>query len=318
MLEINIKDKKFIKIEDTVMKDQKIMERYDLQEFIVNSWELFTREIGLPDIYYIGKEIKPHNSVQDRIDILAFDPNDSNMIIFELKREKEKRQLIQSISYAGMINTWTSQDIIQNINTKNDELLGIFTDNEIDFKIKIILIAEYFDPEVILAADWLKTEHDVNINAFTVQLHKLDNKILFDIEQKYPLKELADAYEARKKKQNQSNTQHKRTWDDIKQKLQYSFGKDAIDYLLKNYSQGDSGRSRFVTTASKDGINNVIIGFRYKYINIYSWVSNKEAGKEVLKKIFNEDLTINEWEEGLSFNIDAKDDYNKLIEWLDL
>jgi hypothetical protein len=318
MLEINIKDKKLVKIEDTEMKSQKIMERNDLQEYIVNSWQLFTNEIGMPDIYDIGKEIYPHNSVKDRIDILAFDPNESNMIIFELKRDKEKNQLIQSISYAGMINTWTSSDVLSKINKVNDELVELFSSDEIDFGIKIVLIAEYFEPEVILAADWLKTQHNVNISAYTIQLHKLDEKILFDIEQKYPLKELVDVYEARKRKQNQKNTGTKRSWSDVKQKLQYKFGNDAIDYLCKNYSQGDPGRARFVTTLSKDGINNIIISFRYKYVNIYSWISNKEEGKEVLKKIFNKNMVINEWQEGLSFNIIDEKDYNKLIEWLDI
>jgi hypothetical protein len=318
MLEINLKDKKLIKIEDTEMKTQKIMERNDLQECIVSSWQLFTNEIGMPDIYYIGKEIYPHNSVKDRIDILAFDSNESNMIIFELKRDKEKNQLIQSISYAGMINTWTSTDILSKINKRNDELIELFSNNEIDFGIKIVLIAEYFDPEVILAADWLKTQHDVNISAYTIQLHKLDEKILFDIELKYPLRELADVYEARKRKQEQKDSGTKRSWNDVKQKLQYKFGKDAIDYLCKNYSQGDPGRARFVTTFSKHGINNIIISFRYKYVNVYSWVSNKEEGKEILKKLFNENMIINEWQEGLSFNITNEEDYNKLIKWLDI
>jgi hypothetical protein len=318
MLEINLKDKKLIKIENTEMKSQKIMERNDLQECIVSSWQSFTNEIGMPDIDYIGKEIYPHNSVKDRIDILAFDRNESNMIIFELKRDKEKTQLIQSISYAGMINTWTSADILSKISKGNDELRELFSGNEIDFGIKIVLIAEHFDPEVILAADWLKTQHDVNISAYTIQLHKLEEKILFDIEQKYPLKELKDVYEARKRKYDQKNKETKRSWNDVKQKLQYKFGKDAIDYLCKNYSQGDSGRARFVTTISKDGINNIIINFRYKYVNIYSWASNKEEGKEILKKLFNGNMTINEWQEGLSFNITDEEDYNKLIKWLDI
>jgi hypothetical protein len=319
MLEINQKDKKFIKIENTGMKSQKIMERNDLQEYIINSWQLFTNEIGMPDIYYIGKEIYPHNAVKDRIDILAFDPNESDIIIFELKRDKEKNQLIQSISYAGMVNTWTSADILSKINKGNDELIELFSNiNEIDFGIRIVLIAEYFDPEVILATDWLKTQHNVNISAYTIQLHEMDGKILFDIEQKYPLKELADVYEARKRKQNQKNNGTKRSWNDVKQKIRYKFGKDAIDYLCKNYSQGDPGRARFVTTFSKDGINNIIISFRYKYVNVYSWVSNKEEGKEVLKKLFNENMTINEWQEGLSFNITNEEDYNKLINWLNI
>jgi hypothetical protein len=318
MLEINLKEKKLVKIEDTGMKSQNIMERNDFQEFIVNSWEVFTNEIGMPDIYYIGKEIIPHGSVKNRIDILAFDQNNSNMVIFELKREKEKNHLIQSISYAGLLNTWTSKDILEHLGNKNDELVEYFSNNEINFGIKIVLIAEYFDPEVILAANWLRTEHLVNISAYTVNLLKLENKIIIDVEQKYPLKELSDAYEARKTKQIQRENQSKRTWDMVKQKLQYDFGKEAIDYLQNNISTGDPGRGRFVTNISKDGINNIIFSFRYKYVNIYSWVLNKEDGRETLGKLFGSKITINEWQEGLSFNIFEEEDYNNFLKWLNI
>jgi hypothetical protein len=319
MVEIIEKDKIFAKIGDTTMKEQKIMERKDLQEYIVNSWNVFTNEIGLPDIYYIGKEIVPHGSVKDRIDILAFDPNDSKMVIIELKRDKEKTHLIQAISYAGMVNTWSSRDIIENLQNKDDEVIEYFKNNEMDFGIKIILIAEYFDPETILAADWLKNEHNLNITAFKIQLHKFDQKILLEIDQKYPLKELSDAYEARKRKLSQQEISNdKRTWDNIKNKIKYEFGGNVIDNLSKKYNQGDPGRARFVTTISRDGINNLVISFRYKYINIYSWVPNKEEAKEKLKNVFGENFVINEWQDGLSFNIVTEEEYNKLKNWFNI
>ena len=316
MVEINRKDKIFSRIEDTNMKDQKILERRDLQEYFVNSWDIFANEIGLPNIYYIGKEIIPHNSVGDRIDILAFDPNDQNMVIIELKREKEKTQLIQAISYAGMINTWTSNDIISKIQNDDEEIIEYFKNNEIDFGVKIILIAEYFDPEIILAADWLRIKHQLNITAYKINFFNINQKILVDIDQKYPLRELSDAYEARKRKQIQTETAiQKRSWDDIKNKLKYDFGKKEIDYLIKKIGIGDSGRARFVTTLSENGINNIIISFRYKYVNIYSWVSNKEEGKNIIKNIFGENFIVNEWEEGLSFNLSTEEEYNKLKNW---
>jgi len=318
MLEIDLKNKIFVKIEETNMKNQNIMERSDLQEYIVNSWELFTNEIGLPDIYLIGKEIYPHDSVKDRIDILAFDQNESKIIIFELKRDKERNQLIQSISYAGMINTWTSKDILKYIDSKNNELIELFSDNEIDFEIRIILLAEYFDPEVILAADWLKTVYGVDITAFSVQLSKFNSKILFDIEQKYPLKELSDAYEARKRKKEQKENQTKKTWNDVKQKLKYDFGEYAINYLCNKIGPGAPERNRFVTPLAKDGITNIIFNIYQDCINIYPRVKNKEEGKAILKNIFSENLIIKEWRDGLSFNIYKKDDFDKLLKWLNI
>jgi len=317
MLEFDEKNKIMTKIVETDLKEQKLMERYHIQEAIVNSWDVFTKEIGLPEIRLIGTEINPHKSVKDRIDILAFDENDSNIIIFELKRDKEKEQLLQSISYAGMINTWTSNDIIESIKDNND-LKELFQNEEIDFGIKIVLIAESFEPEVILTSDWLRTIYGLNISAYTIKLHKFNGKILMDIEQKYPLKELSDVYEARRKRSIESNSNEKNvTWENIKERVEYPYGKNAIDYLLEKYS-GDAIRRRFTSVKSKDGINNIIIHFGIKYINIYSFVKNKENGKEVLKTIFGNDFEINEWEKGLSFNIYKEDDYKKFIEWLEI
>jgi len=319
MIEINKKDKIFSKIEDTNMKDQKILERRDLQEYIVNSWDVFTNEIGLPNIYYIGKEITPHDSVNDRIDILAFDPNDSNMVIIELKREKEKTQLIQAISYAGMINTWSSDDIISQLQNSDDEVIEYFKNNDINFGIKIFLIAEYFDPEIILAADWLRVKHSLNIYAYKISFYKINEKLLVEIDQKYPLKELSDAYEARKRKLIQTETSlSRRSWNDVKNKLKYDFGKNEIDYLINKIGPGDSGRARFVTTISKECINNIIISFRYKYINIYSWVTNKEEGRSYIKNIFGDNFIINEWQDGLSFNLYTEDEYIKFKKWFNI
>ena len=315
MLEINDKNKELVKIDETDLKEQNLLERYHLQETFINSWETFTKELGLPEIKLIGTEIKPHKSVSDRIDILAFDDIDSNIIIFELKRDKNKNQLIQAISYAGMINTWSSEDIKDNIES-NDELKETFMGNEADFGIKIVLIAEYFDPEVILAADWLKSVYDVNICAYTIKLHKFGGKLLLDIEQKYPLKELSDVYEPRKKRID-DNEIKKRSWEDVKSNLEYSFGKTAIDNLLKHFS-GDPSKKRIFLGKSIAGITNIIATFTKKYINIYIYVKNKEEGKNIFNEVFGDSIEINEWEGGLSFNIDKEEVYDQFINWLNL
>jgi len=316
MIEINKKDKKLSKTEDTTMKEERILETRDLQEYIVNSWDVFSSEIGLPNSFFIGKEIVPHDSVKDRIDILAFDPNDPNdpkMVIIELKRGKEKTQLIQAISYAGMVHRWTSKDVIEKLSqTKtDDEVLEYFRNNETEFGIKIILIAENFDPEVIFAADWLNSAHNLSITAFKVKLHKFDQKLLLEIDQKYPLKALSDAYETRSNKQKDNSTTQ-RTWDDLKTNLKYNFGGDFINYLSNNCNPGDPGRARFVTNISYNGIKNLCIYFGYKYINISTTVSNKEEGINILKEFFGENFEVREGQEGLSFNIRTEEEYIKL------
>jgi hypothetical protein len=318
MLEIDETTKKLIKINETDLKEQNLLERYHLQEAIVNSWDVFTKEIGLPEIKLIGKEITPHKSVKDRIDIVAFDENDSTIVIFELKRDKERTQLLQSISYAGMVYTWTPEDIIDIIknDVDKDELKELFQNEEIDIKIKIVLIAENFDPEIIYASHWLKTAYKLNISAYTVRLYNHNNNILLDIEQKYPLKELSDVYESRRKKTTVTKEENK-SWDDVKVKLEYDFGRNAVDHLLKNCT-GDVIRKRFFSSKSRDGIDNIIIKFNNKYINIYSTVKDKENGKEILYNVFGNNLEINEWAQGLSFNITKEEEFSKLMRWLEI
>ena len=43
MLEINDKNKELVKIDETDLKEQNLLERYHLQETFINSWEIFTK-----------------------------------------------------------------------------------------------------------------------------------------------------------------------------------------------------------------------------------------------------------------------------------
>jgi hypothetical protein len=56
MLKFDTGKKAFEKLETTELKAEKILERYDLQAAIANSWELFKNELGLPNAFLIGQE----------------------------------------------------------------------------------------------------------------------------------------------------------------------------------------------------------------------------------------------------------------------
>ena len=143
-------------MEETELKTQGLLERYDLQKAIVNSWDLFKNEIGFPSAFLIGQEVKPHDATSDSVDLIAFDPDDSSIIIIELKRDKNKLQLLQAMSYAAMANQWGSEDLIENIqkdcNPNPEELIDLINGSELNPHIKIVLIAEAFDPEVVMGA----------------------------------------------------------------------------------------------------------------------------------------------------------------------
>lgn len=64
-------------------------------------------------------------------------------------------------------------------------------DADYEPEIKILLIAEKYDPEVIIAADWLTNKYNLDITAFTISLHKYGKNTIANFEQRFPLKELA-------------------------------------------------------------------------------------------------------------------------------
>lgn len=107
MLRLNMENHCLEMMEETSLKEENILERYDLQKTILSSWDLFKNEIELPDSFLIGEEIKPHEAT-----------NDSSLIVIELKRNKNRLQLLHSLSYAAMINTWNSEKVIANTQTE--------------------------------------------------------------------------------------------------------------------------------------------------------------------------------------------------------
>lgn len=315
MLKIDLDSKKLLELDQSTLRTENLLERYDLQEMIINSWDNVRKKIGIPTSFLIGQEIKPHESVLDAIDILAFNPNDNAIIVIELKRDKNKYQLLQSLNYAAMVSSWDSETILENIqsniNDEIDEFRDLITGTDISPDIGIILIAELYDPEVILTADWLSTKYGLNISAYAVEIHTLQGESFLSFRQRYPLKELSDLYESRRRK---IKSQTEITWDEMIPKLEYSFAKNAIDLCLKK-NQGDPKRRRFTVKRNFQGFKWISVNFRRKYVNVYTCV-NKDHGADTVKTIFGENLEINEWKNGISFLIKTEGEFDKLAEWL--
>jgi RecB family endonuclease NucS len=111
MLKIERQTKSFLRLEEPTLAGASITERYDLQEFIVDSPKQFFAEIGL-ELFILGKEIKPSETVQDRTDILAID-QEGRAVVIELKRGNDRLQLLQAISYSGMLSKWQPDDFLE-------------------------------------------------------------------------------------------------------------------------------------------------------------------------------------------------------------
>lgn len=321
MLKLNTSTKTFEVLLQSEMKSENILERYGFQAAIVKSWETIKNEIGLPTSYLIGEEIKPHHSVGDSIDLLAFNPDDSSLIVIELKRDRNKLQLLQGLSYAAMVAKWNKERLIseiqRSINPDPEELIDFINNNELNTDIKIILISETYDPEVILTAEWLNIYYGTEITAFSVSMHKLTDQLFVHFDQRLPLKELSDVYEERGKRSKKQSTKEEITWEEVLPKLQYPFALKALEACRK-LKEGDPNRRRFIGIRTNfDDFYRISIHFREKYLNIY--LNGKPENIESkMKSIFSVDIDLLSWESGYSFKISDEKGYTELARWLKL
>lgn len=318
---LKFQNNRFVPMAESDLKANGLLERFNLQEAIINSWEEFTKEIKIPELIYIGAEVVPDNRIMGRIDILAFDPNDNIPVIIELKRDRDKYQLLQGISYAAMISNWSAEDFLQEAKNQKHvnyaDLVDVIAGIEIDSNIRIILVAEKFDPEVIIATDWLMNNHSLDITAICLNIFKKDEELYFNFEQKYPLPELSEAYELRSKKRVTNNTSKivERSWEDVEASLTYDWGPEFLAKCLKEAS-GDSNRARFIhLRKSVDGLKGISFFFRKKYLNVYI-LGKLDEPHELFGKVFSSKYELNEWRNGYSIQLTTKKEYDELCKWL--
>lgn len=321
MLKFNTNERTFESLHLSEMKAENILERYDFQSAMVKSWEIVKNKIGLPTSYLIGQEINPHESVGNAIDLLAFNPDDSSLTIIELKRDKNKLQLLQALSYAAMVATWDKEKLIseiqRDINSEPGELIDFINNNELNSEVKIILIAEYYDPEVIITAEWLNRNYEMDITAFAVKLHKLEQQTFIDFEQKLPLKELADVYEKRSKRIKTSQTKNDITWEDVIPKLKYKFAQRALNSCRRE-KEGDPSRRRFVGFRKKiDSFSGVSLHFGEKHLRVYV-DGMPDSAEETLKSKFSSPIEISSGQNFFAFNIETEKQFDELAAWLNL
>jgi len=173
MLRIHRANRSLTRLDETTMAESTLTERYDLQELIFNNPSEFFAEIGL-DLFVLAKELPPSAVVQDRIDLLALD-REGKTVIIELKRGNNKLQLLQALGYAAMISEWTPEKLCALMNEGAQESLKEFLtvdQAEINSQQRILLMAEAYDFEVLVAAEWLHNGYGVDIRCVRLALSK--------------------------------------------------------------------------------------------------------------------------------------------------
>ncbi|MGY3694992.1 hypothetical protein ACVIGA_005072 [Bradyrhizobium sp. USDA 3240] len=182
VLRIDKGGKKLIRLKRSVLAEADHWER-ELQAMICVAPDSFCEEIG-ESLWIIGQEVRPSDTVQDRIDILAID-EDGSAVVIELKRGTHKLQLLQAVSYAGMISRWSPDRFIETLaanygQSKEDgrseieEHVGSDV-SSVNQAQRILLIAEDFDPALLMGAEWLHESFAVDIRCYRIQLSREEN-----------------------------------------------------------------------------------------------------------------------------------------------
>jgi len=207
MYKVDIQNKNLIKLEKTTFFNEKLRERYDIQEWVEKKPEIIEENLLI-----IGKEVPLPSDI--RIDLLAIDKA-SNLVIIELKRGDSGRNVDwQAIKYASYCSNFTPTEIFrlyaEYLGTTEDEAETIIekfidTDDfeELNKSQRIILISKEFHSDVISAVLWLRDFGiEVSCVRFTPYIDETGN--LFIAPTKIiPLPEAEDYLIKKEKKQKE-------------------------------------------------------------------------------------------------------------------
>lgn len=178
MLKVEKDSKTLTSLDKVTLPDSGITERYDLQRMICNSPDAFFKEMS-ENILLIGEEVKPSEHVDDRIDLLGID-KDGKSVVIELKRGSNKLHLLQALSYSAMISDWLPEDLISQYQlfskaTLPKDAMEQFIAEDFDSlnsAQRIILIAEDYDYEVLVTAEWLANFYGIEIKCYRLTISK--------------------------------------------------------------------------------------------------------------------------------------------------
>lgn len=218
---VDMAKKELMPLNETKLREQKLTERYDLQEWLVH----YPEALGEP-LLIIQKEFSDFEGTRERLDLLALDTN-GNLVLIENKRDESGRDVVwQAIKYASYVAPFTRADIEEiykdylgkykpNIVGLDDEAFEpsniektakhlitkfISEHNEIsvdDLSLniinsqRIILVAGIFGTEVTSTVLWLR-DRGIDVKCIKVSPYMLNGKLLLQIQQLIPIPEASE------------------------------------------------------------------------------------------------------------------------------
>jgi hypothetical protein len=284
MLRIDKKAKKLVRLTNTVLAQADHWER-QLQAMIYTSPDAFCEEIG-ETLLVIGQEVRPSDAVPDRIDILAIDELGSAVVI-ELKRGTHKLQLLQALSYAGMVSNWTADQLVEALSssfnkttedasTEIEEHTGLDIAN-INQEQRLMLIAEHFDPALLIATEWLHEKFSVDIRCYRLQLSQENSIDYMTCTRIYPPVEITKLTRGSQKIQS---TVALASWDEVLVSVENPAVKEFVKKQMDKKQESNLSRRQFIYRV--DGKRRFFFGCRRKYA--YVWQLGRFDGDDAYWK----------------------------------
>lgn len=280
MLRIDKKAKKLVRLTNTVLAQADHWER-QLQAMIYTSPDAFCEEIG-ENLLVIGQEVRPSDAASDRIDILAIDDLGTSVVI-ELKRGTHKLQLLQAISYAGMVFRWTADRFVETLlsnssQTADDARTAIEGHTGLDItninqEQRLMLIAEDFDPALLIAAEWLHENFSVDIRCYRLQLSQENSIDYMTCTRIYPPVEITKLTRGSQKIQS---TAALTSWEEVLDPVDNAAVKEFVKKQLDKQQELNLPRRQLIYRVG--GKRRFFLGCRRKYA--YVWQLGRFDGDE--------------------------------------
>lgn len=189
------------KVMATTYTEEGLREKEDLQRLLKN-------EIGIvaEDTLIIAEEFCEWEDSLRRIDLLGLDRN-ANLVVFELKRTQGGGHMeLQAVRYAAMVSTMNFDQAVQ-VYARYLQRTGFTKDARAEIlsflkwevpeedrfnqDVRIVLVSAEFSKELTTAVLWLN-DRDMDIRCVRIKPHKLDDRLLIDVQQVIPLPEAAE------------------------------------------------------------------------------------------------------------------------------
>jgi hypothetical protein len=282
MLRLDRNERKFVALSKKAMNQVGLLERGDLQQMIRQSPDAFFQELG-EELKLIGEEVKPAAFVDDRIDLLAIDKLGRTVVI-ELKRGTHKLHLLQALAYAAMVSKWPASRIAEEYSRftaksipEAEEEIDDFLDEDASRNLKqeIILLAEDFDFEVLITAEWLTEKYEVDIRCYRLLLAVEDHAQFLTCACVYPPPEITKHAITRRGFGDPRPTK----WADWEQALKAIENPAVVDFFRKELAAGrENNLRKRILRYRTNGKRRLLIAARQKlaYVRQYRRFSNDE------------------------------------------